>query len=153
LELRRELILAGFEFRSNTDTEVLLHGYQEWGIDALVARLRGMFAFGLWDNRLRKLYLVRDRLGVKPLVFATHGKVIAFASTVRALRLAGYAGDLDAKGLADFLEWGFIPDDHSIYQDVRKVPAATIVEWSDGATSQRRYWALPTVSDSSNSSF
>src|SRR5262245_25394757 len=70
LELRAELRSAGYHFVSNTDTEVLLHGYLEWGLDRLVSRLRGMFAFGLWDQRRRTLYLVRDRLGVKRMVYA-----------------------------------------------------------------------------------
>src|ERR1700742_172652 len=67
-ELRRELILCGCHFRSQTDTETLLLVYRQWGLDATVARLRGMFAFALWDDHLRKVFLVRDRLGVKPLV-------------------------------------------------------------------------------------
>ena len=85
LELRKELESDGYAFMSNTDTEVLIQGYRSWGIDKLVTKLRGMFAFGIWDNALRKLYLVRDRLGVKPLVFSVRGGVIAFASTIRAL--------------------------------------------------------------------
>jgi asparagine synthase (glutamine-hydrolysing) len=84
--LRVELELAGYAFKSHTDTEVLIHGYREWGIQELIRRLRGMFAFGLWDDRVRKLFLIRDRLGVKPLIYAeTRGGGIAFASTVRAL--------------------------------------------------------------------
>jgi asparagine synthase (glutamine-hydrolysing) len=67
-ELRRELITKGYHFQSSTDTEVMLHGYDAWGLEGMVARLRGMFAFGLWDDRFQVLYLVRDRLGVKPLV-------------------------------------------------------------------------------------
>src|SRR5688500_4621811 len=67
--LRSELQSRGFRFRTSTDTEVLVHGYRAWGIDGLLQRIRGMYAFGIWDNRARKLFLVRDRLGVKPLVY------------------------------------------------------------------------------------
>src|ERR1700692_960669 len=84
-ELRKELESSGHRFRSNTDTEVLLNGYRQWGIDALVPRLRGMFAFGVWDNPRRKLTLVRDRLGVKPLLYAAANGHIGFASTITAL--------------------------------------------------------------------
>ena len=140
-DLRHELLSSGYAFASHTDTEVLLHGYAEWGLDRLVGRLRGMFAFALWDNRAKKLFLVRDRLGVKPLVFAVKDHVLAFASTVRALSVAGYSGDLDEEGINGFLEFGFFPDHRCIYRGVTKVPAASIVEWSEGNVSTRRYWA------------
>ena len=108
---------------------MLLHGYREWGIDKLISRLRGMFAFGLWDSHTRRLYLVRDRLGVKPLVYTVRDGMIAFASTVSALRTAGYVGDLDENAVMDFLEFGFVMDERSIYRGAAKVPAASIVEW------------------------
>jgi asparagine synthase (glutamine-hydrolysing) len=79
LELKSELIRAGCKFRSRTDTEVLVHGYREWGLPKLLTRLRGMFAIGLWDDREQKLYLIRDRLGVKPLVYAADQGRCAFA--------------------------------------------------------------------------
>ena len=104
-ELRDELTASGYKFVSQTDTEVLLHGYLSWGIDRLVGRLRGMFAFGLWDDRTRKLYLVRDRVGVKPLVYAVRGSAIAFASTVRALASAGFANELDEDSVREAQLW------------------------------------------------
>jgi asparagine synthase (glutamine-hydrolysing) len=152
-DLRSELIKSGYAFRSNSDTEVLIHGYREWGIDELVSKLRGMFALGLWDNRLRRLYLVRDRLGVKPLIFVVSGREIAFASTVRALRVAGYAEDLDEAAVADFLRHGFIRDDLSIYRGCTKVPSASIVEWHDGALTIRRFWKVPPTAQSVAYSF
>src|SRR5207247_9993579 len=94
-ELRRELEGRGYTFRSATDTEVLIHGYREWGIEGLVKRLRGMFAFGLWDDEGELLYLVRDRLGVKPLAYVESSGGIYFASTVRALREAGIVAEVD----------------------------------------------------------
>jgi asparagine synthase (glutamine-hydrolysing) len=150
-ELRAELETRGCRFRSHTDTEVLLHGYREWGMDALVARLHGMFAFGLWDDDARKLFLVRDRLGVKPLVYAaTPDGRVGFASNVRALRAAGLVGEIDAQSVVEYLEFGFVTDGRSIYQGATKVPAATIVEWSaDDATPRARtYWQPPVASES-----
>jgi asparagine synthase (glutamine-hydrolysing) len=143
--LRAELEARGCRFRSQTDTEVLLHGYREWGFDELVARLRGMFAIGLWDDAARKLFLVRDRLGVKPLVYAARDGRLAFASNVRALRVAGFAGEIDEQAVAEFLEFGYVTDDRAIYEGVAKVPAATIVEWADGRLHSRVYWTPPEV--------
>ena len=143
-DLRDELRSAGYSFRSNTDTEVLVQGYRAWGIDRLVQRLRGMFAFGLWDDRTRTLYLVRDRLGVKPLLYAARGSGVAFASTMRALRAGGWTGGLHTGAVAEFLEYGYVPEDCAIYEGVSKVPPASIAEWTeDGRLSIRRYWTPP----------
>ncbi len=142
-ELRADLIRSGYRFRSRTDTEVLLHGYREWGVDRLVEKLRGMFAFALWDDHLQTLFLVRDRLGVKPLCYVERAGMLAFSSTPRALRDAGLAGDLDPQALAEFLEFGYVTDERSIYAGVRKLPAATILEWSNGKLQTREYWTPP----------
>ncbi len=141
--LRKELEASGRRFRSQTDTEVLVEGYLQWGIDALVRRIRGMYAFGIWDDRSRKLFLVRDRLGVKPLVYAVRDGVLSFASTTRALRAAGIDGQIDERAVADVLELGFVDEHHSIYKDVHKLPPASILEFSDGRFSTRRYWDAP----------
>jgi asparagine synthase (glutamine-hydrolysing) len=155
-DLRAELEARGCAFRSQTDTEVLLHGYREWGIDALVARLHGMFAFGLWDERAQKLFLVRDRLGVKPLVYAASADgSLGFASNVRALRAAGFVGEIDAQAIAEYLEFGFVTDGRSIYEGALKVPAATIIEWSatDATARARTYWSPPVASESGAPTF
>jgi asparagine synthase (glutamine-hydrolysing) len=147
--LRQELIDRGHQFHSRTDTEVLLHGYKEWGIGLLVTKLKGMFAFALWDDWLHKLYLVRDRLGVKPLAFVKLKHGIAFASTVRALRAAGLVGELASESVAEFLKFGFVSDQRSIYQGAEKVPAATIMEWSAHGTQQTTYWSISMAEASS----
>ena len=153
-ELRALLESRGCEFHSHTDTEVLLHGYREWGIDDLVRRLHGMFAFGLWDDDKRKLFLVRDRLGVKPLVYAERNGQLAFASTVRALRSGGFTGDIDENSVAEYLEFGFVTDARSIYRGVSKVPAATILEWSaDGSSASRQYWSPPRAAGTNRQTF
>lgn len=154
-ELRAELEVRGCRFVSQTDTEVLIAGYRVWGMDKLIARLRGMFAFGLWDERARKLFLVRDRLGVKPLVYAVgRNGEIAFASTVRALRQGGFVDEIDDQAITEFLEFGYVTDNRSIYQGARKVPAATILEWSAGSPlNMREYWTPPKVNETSAPTF
>ena len=153
MELREELEKCGQRFHSRCDTEVLLRGYQEWGIDALVPRLRGMFAFAIWDHPRGVLTLVRDRLGVKPLVYCARAGQIAFASTVAAVRAAGFGGEIDPLAVLEFLEYGYVTDDRSIYQGIAKLPPATILEWRGGRISQRQYWTLPETGESSRISF
>jgi asparagine synthase (glutamine-hydrolysing) len=146
-ELRIELEARQYPFKSHTDTEVLVHGYDAWGFDGLIARLRGMFAFALWDDHKRTLFLVRDRLGVKPLLYSCENGKIAFASTARALRAGGFADEIDDLAVAEFLEFGYVTDQRSIYRGVRKVPAAHIVEWSGGKLETREYWSPPAPSN------
>ncbi len=153
VELRRELESAGFAFRSDTDTEVLLHGYRHWGIDELTRRIAGMFAFALWDDRSRELFLVRDRLGVKPLLYAARDGTLAFASTARALRVAGFGTELDEQSVIDFLEWGVVPEQRSIYQGVEKLPPATIARWHEGRLTSRVYWRPPAAKPAGTMSF
>jgi asparagine synthase (glutamine-hydrolysing) len=148
LDLRKELIDAGYRFQSHTDTEVLIHGYNEWGLDRLVSKLDGMFAFALWDDRAKKLFLVRDRLGVKPLAYSIHDGRIAFASTPRALRAAGFVGEIDENAMAEYLEFGFVTDELTIYKGAIKVPAASIVEWSESRVTTRVYWSTDGISTS-----
>ena len=142
LELRRELEDRGHAFRSHTDTEVLLAGYREWGAEQLARRLRGMYAFGIWDELRRKLTLVRDRMGVKPLVWWAHNGEIAFASTLDALRAAGLGGETDPEAVLEFLEYGFVSEERCIWKGFRKLPPATILEWSDGQVREQTYWTL-----------
>jgi len=138
-ELRQELQRCGSRFYTRSDTEVIVEGYQVWGIDSLIQRLRGMFAIALWDDRRRTMFLVRDRLGVKPLCFATRGNRLLFASTPRALT-AGIVSDIDPEAVAEYLEFGHITDRHTIYHGLKKLPAASILEWHNGSTKEREYW-------------
>jgi asparagine synthase (glutamine-hydrolysing) len=139
-ELRVELEACGYNFKSHTDTEVLVHGYDAWGLDLLLKKIRGMYALALWDDRKRTLFLVRDRLGVKPLLYSIQNGQIAFASTARALHAGGFAGEIDDLAIADYLEFGYVTDDRSIYRGVNKVAAGTLVEWSNGRIQTREYW-------------
>ena len=152
-DLRADLASKGYQFNSNTDTEVLIHGYREWGIDGLISRIRGMFAFGLWDDPAKKLFLVRDRLGVKPLLYAVRDDRIGFASTMRALRFGGLVDEMDDEAVTEYLEFGFVTDSRSIYRGAVKVPAASIVEWSNGSLRTRQYWTPPQAEVSRRPSF
>jgi asparagine synthase (glutamine-hydrolysing) len=153
LELRAELEQRGHRFRSRCDTEVLVRGYEEWGIDELTSRLRGMFAFGLWDDIRQTLFLVRDRLGVKPLAFTTARGCIAFASTVFALRDARLVSEIDPEAVLEYLEFGYVSDGRAIFRGASKLQAGTILEWRAGQVSVRRYWDLPEVDESSKITF
>jgi len=153
LDLRNDLEKRGHRFQSHCDTEVLLHGYLEWGVDDLVPRLHGMFAFAVWDDRRRALTLVRDRLGVKPLAYCVRDGEIAFASTVAALRAARFGGGIDPQAVLEFLEFGYVIDPRAIYEGIVKLPPATIMEWTDGQIRQRQYWELPPIDESARITF
>lgn len=122
-ELRRELEAKGYAFRSQSDTEVLLHLYADRGAE-MVHALRGMFAFGIWDARAQTMFLTRDPLGIKPLYYADDGRTLRFASQVKAL-LKGGAVDLASEpaGATGFLLWGFVPEPFTLYRAVQALPA------------------------------
>ena len=153
LDLRQELESLGHTFRSHCDTEVLVRGYQQWGIDRLVPRLRGMFAFAIWDDPRQTLTLVRDRLGVKPLVYSACNGRMAFASTVAALREAGFGEEIDPQAVLEFLEFGYVTEDRTIFRNIQKLPAASILEWRNGQASVRQYWSLPEIDEDSRVTF
>ena len=117
-QLRSELKRLGRQFRGGSDTEVLLHAYHAWGLDGL-ARLEGIFSFALWDSDRRRLVLMRDRLGIKPLFYAWHGDQLAFGSEIKAV-LAGIEPDLDIdeQALSEYLWYGNAFDDRTIYRNV-----------------------------------
>ncbi|ENO81563.1 asparagine synthase (glutamine-hydrolyzing), partial [Thauera aminoaromatica] len=143
-ELRGELERAGVEFRSHSDTEVLLHLYRRHG-PAMVGRLRGMFAFALWDARARSLLLARDPHGIKPLYYADDGRTLRFASQVSAL-LAGEGVDTrpEPAGAVGFLLWGSVPEPFTLYRGIRLLPAGStlLVNEAAGAGAAVRYWSL-----------
>jgi len=143
--LRRDLEALGYAFRSQTDTEVLLHGYHAWQIDGLVSRLRGMFAFGLWDEATLTLHLVRDRFGVKPLHYAELGGQLVFASTAAALAHVLPSRVIEPLAVADLFQLGFVTQERSIWSGCRKLLPGHVLTWHAGALTVRRYWSLPTT--------
>jgi asparagine synthase (glutamine-hydrolysing) len=143
-ELRRTLEGRGHRFRTRSDTEVLVHLYEDRGVDML-AELRGMFAFALWDAPRRRLLLARDRLGVKPLYYAEpEGEIeLAFASELKSLLLVpGVSAELDPEALAAYLAFLYVPHPRTAVRGVRKLPPGHLLLREDGRTTVRPYWAL-----------
>ncbi len=148
-ELRSELEAAGRRFRGHSDTEVIVEGCAVWGVEATVKRLIGMFAISLWDCRERTLYLVRDRLGIKPLYWAKFNHLLLFGSELKALRAHdGWRPELDRDSPASFLRLSAVPAPRTIYRGVAKLPPATILEARAGAEPVlRSYWSLAEVAE------
>jgi asparagine synthase (glutamine-hydrolysing) len=126
-ELRQELERDGHTFRTHCDTEIHLHLYERHGPE-YVRRLRGMFAVAIWDTRVQRLVLARDRYGIKPLYYRDAGETLEFASEVRALP----RGDIDLNALEAFLAFNSIPAPYSIFRDTRKLPAGHVLVWTQG---------------------
>lgn len=142
--LRAELERLGQAFRSHSDTEVVLAAVSQWGLDRALARFAGMFAFVLWDRQAHRIYLVRDRLGEKPLYYGWHGQLILFASELAALRAyPGWRGEVNRDVLALYLRHGCVPAPHTIYRGVRKVRPGTYVVSSENSTETKEvvYWS------------
>jgi asparagine synthase (glutamine-hydrolysing) len=142
-ELRRELAARGHYFRTRSDTEVLLHGYLEWGADC-VRRLNGMFAFGVWDGRRQELLLARDRLGVKPLYYALQAEGVLFGSEPKAvLAHPQFRAEIDSEGLAElFSQVGTATPGHAVYRGLCQVRPGTHVRVGRGGVRTCAYWAL-----------
>jgi asparagine synthase (glutamine-hydrolysing) len=144
-ELRAELVARGHQFRSRTDTEVIVHLYEERG-DDLVRALRGMFAFALWDTRRRRLLLARDHFGQKPLFYAERGGALLFGSEIKALLAAGVDATPDATALDLLFRIQVVPSPYTCFTGIRRLPPATVlVREADGRIEQRRYWSLAGV--------
>jgi len=145
-ELRAELATHGHAFDSDSDTEVLLHAWLEWGEDC-VQRLRGMFAFGVWDARRQSLFLARDRLGIKPIYYghAADGSFL-FASELKALCVhPAFKDAIDPLAVEDYFAFGYVPEPRSIYTDTFKLEAGHTLTWTRGRRDPvlRQYWDVP----------
>lgn len=127
-ELRADLEALSHQFRGHSDTEVMLAAFEQWGIEASVKRFTGMFAFALWDRSERTLYLVRDRLGEKPLYYGWMGNVFLFGSELKSLRAhPAWQGEIDPDVVAIFMRHNYIPAPYSIYKGIRKLQPGTIL--------------------------
>lgn len=144
-ELSKELIEAGHRFRTHSDTEVIVHAWEEWG-QACVDRFRGMFAFALWDRKKETLFLVRDRLGIKPLYYAVlpNGTLI-FGSELKSLLLhPAFERKLDPTAVEEYFAYGYVPDPKTIYAGAHKLAPGHLIKWRRGDSRPRpqKYWDI-----------
>jgi len=140
--LRADLESRGHRFRTRSDTEVIVHGYEDHGLGVL-DRLNGMFGFALWDARARRLVLARDRLGIKPLYWTVTRDGLVFGSELKSLLLHPAVGrHLDGDALRQYLAWEYIPSPRTPFMGVHKLPAATILVVEKGALRTEVYWRL-----------
>jgi asparagine synthase (glutamine-hydrolysing) len=144
-ELRRRLEGLGHEFRTDTDTEVMLEAFAEWGVEGALQHLNGMFAFAVWDGRERTLTLARDRLGIKPLFYAAtkteEGESFVFASEAKGVLASGLVRpELDLEGLHQQLTFLWTPDPHTLFRGIRRLPPAHVLTWREGVLTLREWW-------------
>ena len=141
-ELRRQLIAAGHAFSTQGDAEVVLHGFEQWG-EAVLDRLRGMFAFALYDTATGELFCARDAFGIKPLYYAVEGGRILFGSEIKGLLAHPNARrSLNERRLAHWLCMEYLPDEETLFEGVRKLPAGHWLRWRNGRAERGR-WFVP----------
>jgi len=141
-ELRDELSAKGHRFATQSDTEVVVHLYEEHGED-FVRRLDGMFALAVWDARAHKLILTRDRLGKKPLLYSASAGELVFASEHQAIVQGLAHPAVDRRAVALYLRLGYVPAPHDAFVGVEKLGPAELLVWTNGESVRRRYWDLP----------
>ena len=145
-DLRPELEAKGHRFRTHSDTEVIVHLYEEMGVEC-VQKLRGMFAFAIYDQRQKKLFIARDRLGKKPLHYALHGGRFLFASEIKSiLEVAPDLADVNIPALWQYMCLGYVPDPATAFQHIHKLPPGHLLELQGGKVRTRKYWDLPKYS-------
>jgi asparagine synthase (glutamine-hydrolysing) len=146
MEVERELLARGHTFRTRSDTEVIVHAWEEWGTECL-RRFNGMFAFAVWDERQKMLFIARDRLGVKPLYYAeTADGRLVFASELKAvLAVPGLPRRIDPQAVEEYFTFGYVPDPKTIYRDVRKLEPGAYLLHARGRRNLEpvRYWDVP----------
>jgi asparagine synthase (glutamine-hydrolysing) len=143
LELRRDLESRGHRFYTHSDTEVIVHLYEEFGAEC-IGKLRGMFAIALWDERRKTLLLARDRLGKKPLHYALHKGNLYFGSEIKSLlAVAPELADVNREAMLSYFQFGYIPDPLTAFRAIHKLPPGHLLEFEAGQVRVRSYWNLP----------
>jgi len=148
-QLRRDLESKGHRFYTRSDTEVIVHSYEEYG-EGFVRKLNGMFAIALWDSRLKKLILARDRIGIKPLYYATYMGALLFSSEMKGLLQAPLRRAVDLEALHAILNVGYIPGAGTLLQGVRKLPPSSLLLFHNGSIRIESYYEIPSIDESVN---
>jgi len=146
-EIRKDLETCGHRFSTNSDTETILHSYEEWG-SACLDHFRGMFAFAIWDSREKKLFIARDRLGIKPLFYAIIGDTLYFASEMKAiLQYSFFPREMDMDALGAYFMLSYIPAPMTIFKHIRKLLPGHVLEVRNGKVTVSQYWDLKFLPD------
>ncbi len=146
-EIKAELKVKGHRFKSDTDSEVVIHAYEEYGIDSL-RKLRGMFAFAIWDTINRRLFIARDRLGIKPLYYFWDGRAFLFASEIKAILATGLVDRvIDPQGLIGYLNFGCVPCPFTLIRGVKALRPGHYGIFDENGFQTRRYWDIPSVGE------
>jgi len=142
VEIRKELQALGWKFRSESDTEVLLVAYEQWG-ESCLDKFMGMYAFAIWDRKERQLFAARDRLGIKPLYYAKTPHGLLFASEVKSiLAVRQEARAVDASLIDAYMSFGYVPGEETLHSGIKRLLPGHVLTWRDGQTKIRRYWDL-----------
>src|ERR1035437_5024597 len=146
LELRGELQSLGYDFRTHSDTEVLLYAYEHWGI-GMHEHLNGMWAFALWDERTHQLLISRDRLGEKPLYYAEFDHSLIFGSECKAIMAYGLPREANLELLETYLTFGYVPSPFSFFKGTHKLAPGHFLLLKDGHLTKHKYWDLPEIEE------
>ena len=141
-ELQHEFLERGHRFSTKSDTETILHAYEEYGDDC-VKHLRGMFSFAIWDRKRHRLLAARDRFGKKPLHYYWDGQRLIFGSEIKSILEAGIPREINPMALDEYLVYGYVPTPNTLFKSIFKLPAAHLLIYEDGQVNTKRYWELP----------
>lgn len=149
-DLKKELEQLGHHFKSNTDSEVLVHAYEQWR-EKMLDKLEGMWAFAIWDEKNQTLFAARDRFGIKPFYYGEQNGQFVFASEIKGIAaLKDYKRTLNKSAFADYFNYRYIPSPHTIWNEVSKLPPANYLIWKDGYYSTHEYWKLSSANQTEN---
>ncbi|MEQ9311043.1 MAG: asparagine synthase (glutamine-hydrolyzing) [Cytophagales bacterium] len=147
IELREELKKLGYRFSTNSDTEVILKSYEEWGYDCQ-NKFNGMWAFAIWDKSKEELFLSRDRIGEKPLFYASDGNTFLFGSEIKCISSYGFKAEINEEMLEIYLTLSYVPAPNTFYKNIKKLPPGHFMVVKNGSVKIQQYWELPQINES-----